>query len=349
MKKKNGHLQILRGIALLMVFFSHYFAAVFDTMVVAGVDLNRSPLRLLWGGNAAVIVFFCLSGFFMYDRDAALRPIPYIKSVLRRWIRLYPLFAVTMALGIGLVLLLPYPASPGNMGEYILGFWTEKKPILNYLRQFLLIGGFDSTLVNPPIWTLIHEARFALLAPLFSFLIKRVRGEFVLLAVGVLGCVSSHFSVAFIFVLGMVARKALLEGNLQLNGKALKVSLGALAVLLLDFPYLMKSFGVSVDQKFVYLISSFGAVILLLLCYQARKEPPMVLKPLVKLGDISYAVYLVHHLLLIALRPMINLPVGFVVYGLLVLVASVVIGALLTKADALVAKGIRKKITWLYQ
>ena len=49
---------MLRGIALLMVFFSHYLAAVFDTMTIAGFDLNQSPFRLLWGGNAAVIVFF---------------------------------------------------------------------------------------------------------------------------------------------------------------------------------------------------------------------------------------------------------------------------------------------------
>lgn len=349
MKKKNAHLQMLRGIALLMVFFSHYFAAVFDNMLIAGWDLNQSPFRLLWGGNAAVIVFFCLSGFFMYDAEMPLRIGSYVKSVLKRWVRLYPLFALTMALGIVLALLLPYPTASENMGAYILGFWSEKKPLLNYLKQFLLIGGFDSTLVNPPIWTLIHEARFALLAPLFTFLIKRFRGDLVLAIVAVFAVFSSYFSVVFIFVLGMVARKCVLNGTVPSWGRKAKIALGTLAVLLLDFQYLLKAFGLSCDQKLVYLVSSFGAVFLLLLCSQAGTELPFVLTPLAKLGDISYAVYLVHHLLLIALRTMINLPVGFAIYGVTVLLVSVTAGVLLTKADFALAKGIRKKATWLYR
>lgn len=53
----------LRGLAALMVFFSHAMGLLYPTPLIT--YLQSSPFRILWDGAAAVDFFFVLSGFVL--------------------------------------------------------------------------------------------------------------------------------------------------------------------------------------------------------------------------------------------------------------------------------------------
>ena len=62
MKRNNG-IQILKGVAALMVFFSH---ALNMRNISFVCQFQESPLHLLWDGQCAVILFMVISGFFYF-------------------------------------------------------------------------------------------------------------------------------------------------------------------------------------------------------------------------------------------------------------------------------------------
>ena len=63
MLNKEREIQGVRGIATLMVFLSHALGIIPFELKILGYDLNNSPLRIFFGGDAAIIIFFVLSGY----------------------------------------------------------------------------------------------------------------------------------------------------------------------------------------------------------------------------------------------------------------------------------------------
>jgi peptidoglycan/LPS O-acetylase OafA/YrhL len=89
----------LRGLAALTVFFSHVIG-LFPGHEAFRVQ--KTPLHILWDGNAAVVFFFLLSGYVLALPfvDAGRRAIRPASFIIKRLFRLYPAYWCGLALAL---------------------------------------------------------------------------------------------------------------------------------------------------------------------------------------------------------------------------------------------------------
>src|SRR4051812_32527520 len=154
----------LRGMAAIIVLVSH--VSIFGLYGYEHILANWPPTRLLWSGHQAVILFFVISGFALYllfEQMAAVRG-RWLAFIAVRFLRLYPPYLASLALALG-VLHAPAlfgPAMPPNAPAIANGQLSFE----TLTGHLLMIGQFDVEAINPPIWTLVYEARLSLLFPL---------------------------------------------------------------------------------------------------------------------------------------------------------------------------------------
>src|ERR1700730_17551481 len=97
-------LEVLRGIAAMIVLFHHFLLVVAPRLHGRNfpddpIALVRTPLFALANGTAAVAVFFVLSGFVLTFRAMEKRNwTQLLVGVLKRWPRLVPLVATVNVL-----------------------------------------------------------------------------------------------------------------------------------------------------------------------------------------------------------------------------------------------------------
>jgi peptidoglycan/LPS O-acetylase OafA/YrhL len=166
-------LDCLRGIAACTVVICHALMAGLFRVEPQWSTLKWTPLRLLWSGHQAVILFFVLSGFSLYILYSALSAsanrVP--KFLAARWLRLYPVYAASLLF-----------ASASYWLLARLGYaWPDSTlyvpapaiPAKQFLMHYTLIGNFNTSLINPPAWSIVHEMRISILFPLIAWVIER--------------------------------------------------------------------------------------------------------------------------------------------------------------------------------
>lgn len=84
-KSYNLSIQGLKGIAALVVFFSHSLNIIQNNFVQ---EIGKTPLHLFFDGQCSVILFFVISGFFYY-REKVIDKTNYIKLIKKKIIRIY--------------------------------------------------------------------------------------------------------------------------------------------------------------------------------------------------------------------------------------------------------------------
>jgi peptidoglycan/LPS O-acetylase OafA/YrhL len=161
----------LRGAAAFIVLISH--VSIFGLYGYEHVLATWPPTRLLWAGHQAVVLFFVISGFALYllfEQIEAAR-LRWPSFMLARFLRLYPPYLASLALGL-LVLGAPtlFGLTSAPDAPIIANGRLTADTLIGHL---LMIGDFDAEAINPPIWTLVYEARLSLLFPLIYFLVKR--------------------------------------------------------------------------------------------------------------------------------------------------------------------------------
>jgi peptidoglycan/LPS O-acetylase OafA/YrhL len=152
-------LEGLRGYAAFLVFLVHAFGLLALLLFIINLDrysvwIDRDPIRilliLLSRSHYGVDLFFVLSGLLM--ADLAVRRWPgVVKFLRRRWLRIYPAYAVSLIAAA--VFLWPdrtYSAvdALGNAA----------------LLQGIFVLGIRE--INPPTWSLSFEAVFYLAVPM---------------------------------------------------------------------------------------------------------------------------------------------------------------------------------------
>ena len=163
-------LEGLRGYAALLVFLVHAFGVLavrlygFDpdqASVWRGGELTLPGvvLLLLHRSHYGVDLFFVLSGLLMADLAATRWPgaVPFLR---RRWLRIYPAYAVsTLAFAAVAVTWLGREPTPGEaIGNA-------------FLLQGFFVLGIHAT--NPVSWSLSFEAAFYLALPLLAATLRR--------------------------------------------------------------------------------------------------------------------------------------------------------------------------------
>src|ERR1700760_1301077 len=102
---RSAHLDGLRGVASVMVFFNHLMLSVMPSIsnlqpdasgVAAFIMIGRSPLSVAWGGDFGVCIFFVLSGYVL-SQFAHSSDLRFHSMIVRRYARLaLPMLAATL-------------------------------------------------------------------------------------------------------------------------------------------------------------------------------------------------------------------------------------------------------------
>jgi peptidoglycan/LPS O-acetylase OafA/YrhL len=305
----------LRGYAALWVVLSH----------VSFTDSLSAPLaaRLHWGRAEgtlrheylAVDLFFILSGFVLThaharELDLGVDRRSYVRFLLLRLARVYPLHLLALVLATAISLVVP------SFLENTVG---------SFLLQLLLMAswGFCKTLSwNGPAWSLSSEWLAYLALPLMILLsagLRRVRTQVV--ALGLLVLLFGGLFFGFLWSLTLLFELNIANGAGANARVLISVALGCVLRRLYDdervraLPWtalfwlsLPVAVATMTDLSGRRLDNSLWAYLAtLLIVFSAACGSPRGLLPLtarvpVYLGEISYAIYIFHYPLLLTLR-----------------------------------------------
>jgi peptidoglycan/LPS O-acetylase OafA/YrhL len=303
----------LRGLAALSVVFYHWLlvdpsnpGGPVGGSLTSGMNwLYATPLGSLVAGPQMVLLFFVLSGMVLSLPRLSGRKVPYGRYVLIRAGRLYPAAWAAAALsGLGL-LVLPMSARPG------LPWWlsvTLQRPFgtAASLHFATLIGAFDPSQLDGPMWSLEQELRVSLLLPLLVFVVRRC-----------------HWSVVFAIASGLIIGGTLavpvgtylwawtpavvgcfLLGSLIARHRRWLVSAWAwipgagqtllLLGVLVTFWIPARGTGMGIPGYLLTLIPVLGACILIVGAQVGRTRRALTRPTIGWLGRISYSLYLLH-------------------------------------------------------
>ena len=275
----------LRGIAILLVVFYHYFRR-FPTDVPFGDHL----MPWLEHGYLGVHLFFMISGFVIaYTLERSRGPGMFIRH---RFFRLWPAMLVCSVITFAVMHLVDTPfAEARRVG------WSGFLPSLTFTavfiwRPFLPVENY----IDGAYWSLFVEVRFYFWAVLIAAILGARRLPVVLFAAGAVLTVVWHlfdspalrfyldtlFFVQYLplFVVGVLAHAAMTGASLRLCLGGIALGWAGALSLAANRPDMV---GVTLFVAlFVMLILARGLLVWL------------TLRPLVWVGGISYSLYLLH-------------------------------------------------------
>jgi peptidoglycan/LPS O-acetylase OafA/YrhL len=164
-------LDAVRGIAALLVLFSHCYATLPDA-TQAALALDATPMGLLIHGRPAVIVFFVLSGFVLSLSLLADRSPSYGAFLIRRICRIYLPFAAAILIA-ATARKLVQPSPIDELSIWFNRDWTHSVDPSLLLSHLGMLGRARDMSLNNPMWSLIVEMRISLIFPLLLALVAR--------------------------------------------------------------------------------------------------------------------------------------------------------------------------------
>jgi peptidoglycan/LPS O-acetylase OafA/YrhL len=167
----------LRGVAILLVLYFHYFAS--STLLPPYLAAFG---RLSWSG---VDLFFVLSGFLLGGilLDARTSPEYFKTFYARRAFRILPAYAVTLV-AFWLIIAFPHPASGNATFQWLFSGAFPAYVYATFTQNFLMTwrGTLGPGWLGPT-WSLAVEEQFYLTLPLIIRFISRRRLPYVLGAI----------------------------------------------------------------------------------------------------------------------------------------------------------------------
>lgn len=312
----------LRGLAAAVVVVFHLML-VSPKLAQAELETRRSadlvglltttPLKLLWAGDEAVLVFFVLSGLVLgigFRHRAA----DWIEYYPRRLVRLYVPVWGSILLALAWRAAVPRVAVPGD------SWWMA---IHDFDLSIRGIGG-DATLVigttvtNSVLWSLKWEVWFSLLLPVYLLVLARGRRLWAVKAVALLavvqvGTATNDDALRYLPVFGLGVLVATHLDDLRALTARLPPAVSRLivatALLVLIARWLVAS---PIPLTAVAAIGATGLVVAV-----ATGMPGTALlaaRPMLWLGRISFSLYLVHEPVVVSAALLLgNLPPVLVV------------------------------------
>ena len=287
-------LQSIRGLAALVVVFAHPLSFYAPPQWYL-------PVWFIVNSQAAVTIFFVLSGFVL-TRSLISRPIDgrtIASYYVKRIFRIYPALWLMSIAALLYVSLLHYRfPDPYAATWFLERFQADRFSPLHIGASFFGMLAY----LSPPVWTIFIEMLASLFLPLAAWLLVRRPWGFmalfgVLAALGIM-CSSAHLyyhlDVYLVdFMLGAALTRLPVRPILELGRMVpLKLLAGFAAVLMM----LTRCF-LTVDPYDFWLAQWEAAMAALIIFVFARAGvvSPILRNPaLVRLGDISYSLYIMH-------------------------------------------------------
>lgn len=342
---KNSEIQSLRGLAAISVFLSHSLSLMFGKgPVIFGQNLFFRAA--VW----SVAFFFFISGYYCFQKLENFNIKNSFKYIGKRIIRIYPVYIITILLGFFLCNL-QLRWNP----DYFIGnnsVWSRTINIKELIPQFVLLKWFDTELINPPVWTMIVEVKMIfvmiIIVPIIKFLSKYTKFliiPIILLAI-IAGSYIGYLRYLVMFVVGALYFCYKDRFNYD------KIITKILFCLLIIYPwissYFLKYLGKFGKETDSFLVSSIFAVLICIIFNLKDKSiirKLLFCKFLVYIGNLSYEFYLVHFIILMALRPTMKYINNVYLYTLIAFAFSLCLAVSLHYLlDTLVKKYVKRPI-----
>jgi peptidoglycan/LPS O-acetylase OafA/YrhL len=321
--KKISYLNGLRGVAALQVVFHHFILAFYPALFsgpgipthMAGsaeVNASGSVLNLIWDGNFAVCIFFVLSGFVLSHKFFLKKEHEIITaSAVKRYFRLaLPVaFSVLSAfILMKLSLFFNQPAGDISGSGWLSSFWTFKPDFLDSMKQ-AFVGTFFSSVFdyNAILWTIACEFLGSFLVFGFLAIFGRAKNRFWAYAFLIIVFFQTYYLA---FLLGMMlsdlmAHKQAILGRYD-RKKIIRTVFLILGLFLGSFPigrepqgtmYAFMDFPWLADPAALYHV--LGAFLLMIVLLESKKMQKFFsIRYFLFLGEISFAMYLLHFIIL---------------------------------------------------
>jgi peptidoglycan/LPS O-acetylase OafA/YrhL len=306
-------LDSLRGIAALIVVLNHYVQAVPEDVRLAAHPgdllilstwaspwpwLRFTPLRLIVSGESAVDLFFVLSGFVLALQVTRNRQPQIWPFLVKRFCRVYLPFAVVILIVATAYTLIPTAPSPST-STWLNGLLPPRGYSL--AAHLLMTGRAGDMILDPVVWTLVHEMRVAAFLPVIFLMIRKIGTAqtvtvcllvSVVASFGMTESISGSFRATLHFLWMFAAGSALsfhrdrLTALMKASNCWLTAFLWVLALALLV---------VAFDRVWSDFLIGCGAVLLVALCLPKSQITGVLMFPApLWLGRVSYSLYLIH-------------------------------------------------------
>jgi peptidoglycan/LPS O-acetylase OafA/YrhL len=326
---------LLRGLAIFLVLMNHVNMRLLSAHVPYTNGLPEQLVSsLVWNGQRGVQIFFAVSGFLITSttlrRWGSLSRVDVGAFYQMRFARIAPLLlsllAILSALHLAGVPHFVVSTRTGGLGRALLAALTFHVNVLEARRGYLP-GNWDI------LWSLSVEEMFYLFFPLVAWLLGRgkllITLLFVFVVLGPVGRTFTHGNEVWheysylgsMDAISLGCLTALLMARHRLSRRTLAllvcVGIGVLA-LTLGFSLKVDSWGLSANGLDMTVLA-IGTCALIAAAAQTGWRSPKFLRPLLRLGQRSYEVYLTHMFLVFALfaafvaigKPMLAVPVLF--------------------------------------
>ena len=162
-------LDSLRGIAALVVVLHHIRLMYSETPGW----IKYSPLRALFSGESAVIVFFVLSGFVLYFALNSKNPGSFWSFANKRFWRIYPAFCVAILASTALWYFVD-PSPVSGLSDWAKDLNWQLRPTFSVVMGHLAMTDVEALYsLDNVMWSLVIELRLSLLFPLIAMAVKR--------------------------------------------------------------------------------------------------------------------------------------------------------------------------------
>lgn len=309
-------LDSLRGMGASAVFLGHFALICNATGWFDRID--RSPLRVVIAGHEAVMLFFILSGFVLSIPLTRERAPSYGLFLLKRFCRLYLPYAAAILIAAICDLYL-YSTTP--TGDTFIDHTWSTRPTLVLIAGHLLTTTRSTTQLNVAIWSLLYEIRVSMVFPLLLWLVRRVRPAILLAVCAVLSgglplIRHGNFMMSFfisptyvaLFACGILLWLHLSEVTsfLARIGRRGRGTILLLSLVCLLGPHVLilwsgRPAPQTVLQLQDYVIGAGAAGIMACAIQPGRFRDFLHSPILVRIGALSYSIYLVHPTVLFVL------------------------------------------------
>lgn len=306
-------LDALRGVAALLILVHHALEMLGPLNLIDGTLtgrathtlLNFSPFRILEFGRGPVLFFFVLSGYVLTRALLKSGSPGLLAFAAQRCVRLLIPVTASVLLSYTLYYLIADPALlQGPLANHTLTFWSKPPDFVAVLREVALLQtNQDPTRLNNVLWSLAHEWRLTLLLPLVLLFRDRI---WLLLS---LAMVVTGFGAMFSAGENAVMLGPELHGSIVATGYfALSIASGAALALAGQVPVLSREQRVAACIGIIMLVGMtsdlaiyLASVLLIVLAQQpGRFQQVLRWNPLLWLGQVSFSLYLIHSLIMVA-------------------------------------------------
>ncbi|VVM35129.1 acyltransferase [Terribacillus sp. AE2B 122] len=310
--KRYHELDSIRGVAALAVFVLHLLIVLGFTSTAYFSFLEKSPLRILWSGNEAVIIFFVLSGFVLSLPFIKGNKVSYPEFIVKRFFRIYIPFVVTLVIAI---IARSFLTIEGQ-GD----IWSKSLSFGSVVEHIFLIGMYDQKQLNPVIWSLVHEMRIYIIFPLLMYFVVYKKITHVILGGTILSIAgiglhyvfadkvdyytnyfdTLHYVLMFIMGALLAKHREYIINKLRGLNKLTFSTVSILALLLYTYSSLLPPY---VSDWFT---ASAGCIIIAVSMASSKISKMLNKKVFIELGNISYSLYLLHFIILLSFISLID-------------------------------------------